>query len=134
MSQRMKKEDILKVLSELKVSPEEFWVVSSGALVLRGIFPDAGDIDLAVTDRGLEELKENYSLKPKGNGWYQVSDCIECVCDGKKENLPYQPEKIGEYYVQNIEEYEAYLKTSTREKDQKRIPIVRAYIQKRKGK
>lgn len=96
MSQRMRKEDILKVLSELKVSPEEFWVVSSGALVLRGIFPDAGDIDLAVTDRGLEELKENYSLKPKGNGWYQVSDCIECVCDGKKENLPYQPEKIGE--------------------------------------
>ena len=97
-------------------------------------FPDAGDIDLAVTDRGLEELKENYSLKPKGNGWYQVSDCIECVCDGKKENLSYQPEKIGEYYVQNIEEYEAYLKTSTREKDQKRIPIVRAYIQKRNGK
>ena len=85
MSQRMKKEDILKVLSELKFSPEEFWVVSSGALVLRGIFPDAGDIDLAVTDRGLEELKENYSLKPKGNGWYQVSDCIECVCDGKKK-------------------------------------------------
>lgn len=134
MSQRMKKEDILKVLSELKISPEEFWVVSSGALVLRGIFPDAGDIDLAVTDRGLEELKENYSLKPKGNGWYQVSDCIECVGDGKKENLPYQPERIGEYYVQNIEEYEAYLKTSTREKDQKRIPIVRAYIQKRNGK
>lgn len=41
----------------------------------------------------------------------------------KKENLPYQPEKIGEYYVQNIEEYEAYLKTSTREKDQKEFQL-----------
>lgn len=130
--ERLKKDEILEILSTFKCSKDEFWLVSSSSLVLRGIFPDAGDIDMAVTDKGLEELKNNYDLKPKGNGWYQVTDNIECVCDGPMENLKFHPELIGDYYVQNIEEYYAYLKTSTREKDIARIPIVEEYIKTRK--
>ena len=78
--ERLKKDEILEILSTFKCSKDEFWLVSSSSLVLRGIFPDAGDIDMAVTDKGLEELKNNYDLKPKGRGWYQVTDNIECVC------------------------------------------------------
>ena len=60
---------------------------------------------MAVTDKGLEELKNNYDLIPKGKGWYQVTDDIECVCDGPMEKMKYHPELVGDYYVQNIEEY-----------------------------
>ena len=131
--ERLKKDEILEILSTFKCSKDEFWLVSSSALVLRGIFPDAGDIDMAVTDKGLEELKNNYDLKPKGRGWYQVTDNIECVCDGPMEELKYHPEIACDYYVQNIEEYYyEYLKTSTREKDIARIPIVEEYIKTRK--
>lgn len=122
---RMNKEELLKLLNSLKINKEEFWILSSSALVLRDLFPDAGDLDIAVTDKGLEELKQNYNLKQKENGWYIVTDKIECVCDGAKENLKYQPELVEGYYVQNLEEYYNYLLSSNREKDKLRINIVK---------
>ena len=131
MEKRMNKKELIELIKTLKVSKEEFWVLSSGALVLRGIYPDAGDLDIAVTNKGMEELKKNYKLIPKdcelGN-FYKVTEKIECVCDGPKENLKFQPEKVGDYYLQNINEYYAYLLESTREKDKQRIPLVEKYI------
>ena len=128
MNERMNKQELLNLLKTLKIDLEEFWILSSSALVLRGIYPDAGDLDIAVTDRGLEELKNNYNLKYKDNGWFIINDKIEGVCDGKKEKLKYKPEKIGEYYVQNIKEYYNYLLNSDRKKDKSRISIVADYI------
>ena len=132
MNERMNKHELLELLKTLKIDAEEFWILSSSALVLRVIFPDAGDLDIAVTDRGLEELKRNYNLKFKDNGWFIVNDKIEGVCEGAKEILKHQPEKIGEYYVQNINEYYNYLLNSDREKDKLRIPIVEDYIKRLK--
>ena len=127
--ERINKVELLKLLSEFKLPKDEYWLLSSSALVLRGIYPDAGDLDVAVTDIGLELLKVNYDLKPKDNGWYQVSENIECVCDGPKECLKYQPEYIDGYYVQNIQEYCEYLRNSSREKDKLRIPLVEKYVE-----
>ena len=132
MDERMNKHELLELLKTLKIDVEEFWILSSSALVLREIYPDAGDLDIAVTDRGLEELKMNYNLKFKDNWWFIVNDKIEGICDGAKEMLKYQPEKIGEYYVQNINEYYNYLLNSNREKDKLRIPIVEDYIKRLK--
>ena len=128
MNDRMKKEELLKLLETLKIDKEEFWVLSSSALVLRGIFPDAGDLDIAVTNKGFEELKKNYDLKFKDNGWFILSDKIEGICDGEKDKLKYQPEKVGEYYLQNIAEYYEFITNSERQKDKDRIPIVKEYI------
>lgn len=128
---RMNKEELLKLLDSLKINKEEFWILSSSALVLRDLFPDAGDLDIAVTDKGLEELKQNYNLKQKENGWYIVNEKIECVCDGKKENLKYQPELVENYYVQNLQEYYNYLLNSNREKDKLRINIVKEELEKK---
>lgn len=128
MNKRMKKDELLKLIESLKIDKNEFWILSSGALVLRGIYDDAGDLDIAVTNKGLEELKKNYSLIRKENGWYIVNDEVECVCDGDKDKLKYKPEYNGEYYLQNINEYYEYLKQSSRDKDKVRIPIVENYI------
>mgnify|MGYP000027250584 CR=1 FL=1 len=131
----MKKEELINLLNSINVDKEEFWILSSGALVLREIYEDAGDLDIAVTDIGLQQLKNNYSLIQKDNGWYIVNDKIECVCDGSKDNLKYQPELLGNgYYVQNIYDYLEYLKSSQREKDKLRIPLVEEYINKNKSK
>ena len=117
----------------VNIDKEEFWVLSSGALVLRDIFENAGDLDIAVTIKGLEQLKENYNLIEKENGWYIVNDKVECVCDGNKEELKYKPEKLDcGYFAQNIFEYLEYLKLSSREKDIARIPLVESYIEKLK--
>ena len=130
MSERMNKEELLKLLKTLNINKEEYWLLSSSALVLRGIYPDAGDLDIAVTNKGLEELKNNYNVIFKENGWFSISDNIEVICDGEKEKLKYAPEKVGDYYVQNIEEYYEFLCSSEREKDKVRIPIVKEYMKK----
>ena len=79
----------------------------------------------------IEQLKKNYNLKEKDNGWYIVNDKVECVCDGEIENLKYKPEKLScGYFVQNIFEYLEYLNSSTREKDIERISLVKNYIKK----
>lgn len=125
----MNKKELIELLNTLKIDKEEFWVLSSGALVLRGIYETAKDLDIAVTNKGLEQIKKNYNLEPKGNGWYIVNDKIECVCDGKIENLEYKPEKLDSgYLVQNIFEYLNYLNSSSRGKDLERIPLVEDYI------
>ena len=128
MGSRMNKEELLELLSTIKINKEEFWLLSSSSLVLRDIYPDAGDLDIAVTDKGLEELKDNYELRFKDNGWFIVSDKIEGVCVGPKDKLKYQPEEVNGYLAQNINEYYEYLCGSEREKDKLRIPIVKRYI------
>ncbi len=131
MESRMNKEELLNLIESLKISKEEFWILSSGALILRGIYESAGDLDIAVTNKGLEELKANYDLKQKENGWFIVNDKVECVCDGEIENLKYKPERLEcGYLVQNIHEYFEFLNKSEREKDKARIPLVKAYIDK----
>ncbi len=126
---RMNKKQLLQLIETLKIDKNEYYVLSSGALALRGIYPDAGDLDIAVTDKGLEQLKNNYNLKQKDNGWYIVNEKVECVCNGEKNDLKYQPELIDGIYVQNIQEYLDYLYNSQRQKDKDRIPLVEKYIE-----
>ena len=127
---RMNKEQLINLIESVKIDKSEFWLLSSSALVIRGIYPDAGDLDIAVTDKGLEQLQQNYNLISKGNGFYKVTDNVECVCDGEIENLKFKPELIDGYLCQNIEEYLSYLNNSDREKDKERIPLVNEYIKK----
>ena len=130
---RMNKEELLELINSLKIDRNEFWLLSSSALVIRGIYPDAGDLDIAVTEKGLEELKRNYDLVPKhgpNDIWYTVCDNVECVCDGAIENLEYKPELVDGYLCQNIYDYLRYLEGSEREKDKLRIPLVKEYIER----
>ena len=128
--ERMNKEELLELIKQIDISSEEFVILSSGALVLRGIYESAGDLDIAVTKKGLEELMSKYNLIPKQGPtdiWYTVNERVECVLDdmiGKKE-------KVGEYYLQDINDYLNYLESSQREKDKLRIPIVEEYIKGR---
>ena len=124
----MNKEELLELIESLKIDRDEFWILSSGALVIRGIYPNAGDLDIAVTEKGLQQLKENYNLIEKGKGWYIVNDKVECVIDTKE---PWKIEKIGDYNLQSIEKYYEFLKESNREKDKARIPLVEEYMRNR---
>lgn len=129
MQERMNKKELLELIKTLKLNKNEYWILSSGALVIRGILKDAGDLDIAVTEKGLQELKNNYKLEAKGNNWYQINDKIECVLDSKEE---WKVEKYGEYNLQSIEMYYEFLKKSDREKDKKRVPLVEKYLENRK--
>ncbi len=128
MEKRMNKEELIELIENLKLDKNEYWILSSGALVIREIYPDAGDLDIAVTEKGLQELKNNYNLKQKKNGWYIVNDKIECVLDTKEE---WKIEKYGDYNLQSIEKYYDFLINSNREKDKARIPLIEEYMKNR---
>ena len=115
------KKELEKLISTLKIEKSEYWILSSASLVLRGIYDSAADLDLAV--------KENYDLVQKENGWYIVNDKVECILD---EKMPNKIEKFGEYYLQDIYDYYDFIKNSNREKDKKRIPLVKNYINTKK--
>lgn len=128
-TKKMNHQELLSLINSLPIDKDEFYVVSSGALVLRGILPEASDLDISVSVKGLEQLKKHFRLKKKNDdGWFIVDEKVECVCNGPKETWPNKPELCDGVYVQDIKEYYEYLKTSEREKDQKRIPLVEQYI------
>ena len=125
----MKKEEILKLIDSLHISSDEFYVLSSSALVIRGLFPDAGDLDIAITEKGLEQLKEKFNLRQKENDWYIVNDKVECIVTNITED---KVEKIGDYYLQSLDNYFEYLQASNREKDKIRYEIVKKALEERK--
>lgn len=122
MEKRMNKTELLELIESLKIDKNEFWILSTSALVLRDLFDSAGDLDLAVTEKGLEQLKNNFDLKQKENGWYIVNDKTECVLDTKED---WKIEKFGDYYLESLEKYFEFLKTSNREKDKVKYDIVK---------
>ena len=131
MDKRMNKEELLELIESLGIDKNEFWVLSSGALVLRGIMQDAGDLDIAATQKALDELKKKFDLVQKENGWYKVNDKVECKLDTKEDW------KIEEYeglLLESIEKYYKYLLISEREKDIARIPLVEKYIKEKERK
>lgn len=125
----MNKGQLLELLETLKIDEEEFVILSSSALILRDIYDKAQDLDIAVTEKGLAQLHNNYNLIQKDNGWYIVNDKVECVLD----DMSNKKEKIGKYYIQDIHDYLDFLNTSNREKDKMRIPIVKEYIKNKKS-
>ena len=128
---RMNKKELLELIKSIKIDKEEFIVLSSGALVLRGIMDSAGDLDILVTQKGFEQLKENYDLKEKKecNNSYIVNEKIECILNDNED----RKEKMGDYYIQDINQYLEFLKASNREKDKLRIPMVEKYIKEREN-
>ena len=124
---RMNKNELIALIESLSIDSNEFTVLSSGALVLRGIYESAGDLDIAVTQKGLDQLKHKYNLIPKNKEWYKVNDRVECVLD----DMEGKREKLGNYYLQDINNYLDFLKASSREKDKARISLVEEYINNR---
>ncbi len=118
---RMNKEDLEKLIKELDLPKEEFYVISSGNLVLRGLFKDAGDLDICISEKGLELLKKKFNLKEKQSGFYQVTDKVECIVEDLTKR---RYDDLGDYNGQSLEEYYEYLKTSKRPKDKIRLEIV----------
>ena len=101
----MNKEELIELIDSLNISKEDFTILSSGALVIRGIIDKAGDLDIAVTKKGLSELNDKFKLIPKENGWYKVNDNIDCIQDDM---------------------------INKKEKYKSRIPIVKEYIKNKK--
>ena len=58
----MNKEKIDKLLKELTIDINDFYILSSASLVLRGIKDSCNDLDLCVSVEAFENLKSRYQV------------------------------------------------------------------------
>ena len=126
---RMNRDEIKSILDGLGMDRKEFMVIASGALVLRGIWDGAADIDLTVTEKGLEEMRRTHEVREPEPGHFEVGERVEFRVSDRNEWIT---EIIDGYQVLDIEEYFMMLLFSDRKKDRDRIPLVQEYIRNRK--
>lgn len=67
----MNKEELLNLLDTLELPKTEYYILSSGSMLLYGLREIAGDLDLCVSNELFKQLKEKYNLKESDKKEYQ---------------------------------------------------------------
>ena len=126
MRSRMDRNALISLIESLRIDRGEYCVIASGALVLRGIWPDADDLDLAVTEEGLEQLRTSNKVLEDESGHYMIGDRVEFRVSDKND---WKTEVVDGYNVIDLEEYYKKISCSSREKDRERIPVIRNILE-----
>ena len=126
----MKKIELLNLLEELDFPKDEYYVLSGASLVLRGIKEEANDLDLCISAKLFNQIKDKFNLTDERKnecGFYKINDNLEIVVD-KKEDFKME---IGEKY--NLEDLQTILDFKLKRnkpKDQKDIENIKKYLEK----
>ena len=117
----MNKEELIKLIENLNLPKDEYYILSSGVLVLYGLRDLAGDLDLCVSEELFNSLKEKYNIKEEDKnscGFYKLNDLVEVVVENKKNFT--RDFKDG-YPVETLERILKFKKKVNRPKDQRDI-------------
>lgn len=128
----MNKEELLNLLNSLELPKSEYYILSSGSLLLYGLREIAGDLDLCVSNELFEQLKKNCDLKESDkneHGFYQIAKDIEIIPSSKEE---FEMEYKDGYPVENLITILAFKEKRNAPKDQKDIENIKKYLQKNK--
>jgi hypothetical protein len=124
----MNKEQLLILLESLELPKTEYYILSSGSLLLYGLREVAGDLDLCVSYELFEKLKEKYRLKDSDKnecGFYHISQDVEIV-PNSKENFK-MDYKDG-YPVESLKSILEFKEKRNAPKDQKDIENIKKYL------
>lgn len=126
------KEQLLKLVNSLELPKEEYYILSSGSLLLYELRDFANDLDLCVSEELFKQMinKFNIDIKNKNScGFYRVNDLIE-VCVNKKQDF-IRNFKDG-YPVETLENILQYKQKRNLPKDAKDIINIQNYLAKEK--
>jgi len=127
----MKKDELLRKLEELNFPIGDYYLLSSGCLMLYGMREEIGDIDLCISEELFKSIKDKYQLTEKNNcGFYKVNDYLEVVVN-KKEDLKYDI-KDG-IPVEKLTTILDFKMKRNAEKDQKDIKNIKDYLAKQEN-
>ena len=123
----MNKKELFELASTLDISKEEYCILSGGALVAHGLREQTNDLDIDITQKGLDLLKEKYSLELINEDikQYKVTDKIECfLVDKLESDIVY----IDNYPCESLISIYNFKKKINREKDQADILAIEKYL------
>lgn len=129
----MNKEYIEELLRELNIMDGEYYVVGSSAMVIRGIREVAGDLDLCMTEKALEELKTRYNVEKTDKGYnnlYKINDEIEFFVDPKEK---FNVEYAHGWPLEDIHVLLDFKLKRNAEKDQQDIINIRKYLEEQEN-
>ena len=116
----------------LDLDKNDFYVLGSASLVLRGIIETANDIDLAITNETYLKNKSKmiYLGDNHNSKWYKINEEIECCVEELSDEKVDSGEPFNlinlKYYYNN------YIKDSNREKDKlKKVLIEKILFNKK---
>lgn len=128
----MNKQEVIKLLKELNLPISDYYVLSSGCLVLYGLRNIANDLDLCVKPELFEKLRVKYNLKEEDKnecGFYHINDLVEIVVSGK---YPFEFDIVEGYQVQKLEQILNSKINSDKSKDKADVENILNYLKKNK--
>ena len=129
----MNKEELLSLLDTLNLPKTEYYILSSGSMLLYGLREKANDLDLCVSNELFEQLKEKYNLKDCDKnecGFYHISPKIEIVPNAKED---FKMEYKDGYPVENLKTILLFKKKRNAPKDQPYIEKITKYLEEHKN-
>ncbi|MBQ9266982.1 MAG: hypothetical protein IJ217_01675 [Clostridia bacterium] len=129
----MNKKELLKLVDSLNLPLGEYYILSSGSLLLYGIRDEAGDLDLCVSEELFgKDLKERFHLSEADKnecGFYKISEKIEIVVNNKKDSkYKFEYDMVDGYPVQKLQSILESKKNSEREKDKIDVKNILKYL------
>lgn len=126
----MNKDELIKLVESLNFPNNEYYILSSGCLLLYGLREKAGDLDLCISEKLFNEIKEKFNLtedKKNEYGFYKLNDKTEVVVDSPEKFINQYNIKDG-YQVQKLEIVLRDKKKRNLPKDQIDIKNIERYI------
>ena len=123
----MYKEELFKLAASIDLPKEEFCIISGGALVAHGLREQTNDLDIDITQKGLEILKKKFNIEliNEEKKQYKVTDEIECFLVEKLESdIVY----IDNYPCESLISVYKLQKRMNREKDMADILAIEKYL------
>ena len=124
----MDKNELIKLVESLNFPQEEYYILSSGCLLFYGLREKANDLDLCISEKLFNNIKEKYNLveeKKNECGFYKLNDLVEVVVENKKNFT--RDFKDG-YPVETLERILKFKKKVNRPKDQRDIIKLEEYL------
>lgn len=130
----MNKEQLLTLVDSLELSKEDYYILSSGCLLLYGLREQAKDLDLCVSTELFEELKKKFDIDLSSKnecGFYRLNDLIEVVVNDKNQ---FNREFKDDYPVESLKSILDYKINRNASKDYADIQNIQNYLDKQKIK
>ena len=124
----MNKKELLKLLDSLNLPKTEYYILSSGSMLLYGLRDIANDLDLCVSNELFKHLKEKYNLNENNkndSGFYKISEDIEIIPNDKKN---FKMDYINGYPVENLKTILEFKEKRNLPKDKKDIENIKKYL------
>lgn len=126
----MNKYEILEALEKINLPKEEYYILSGGCLVLYGLKEQTNDLDLCVSKKAFDILKEKFDFGENDkseHNFYQINEYCEVIVKDEKD---WKYSKIEGYQVEDLETLLLFKERRNMEKDKQDIINIKKYLNK----